>query len=146
MPQIRMDRIGEIDGRRPLGKLLAVLQFVLPFKDPSEPREDLILFRVKDRPFLIFPVGRDAFFRNLMHFVRSYLDLDLLAVGPYDLRVKGLVHVPLRKGYVVSEFPWDGLKEGMHVTQGLVTFFYRIDHDPEGRYVIDIVYIHAFQD
>ncbi len=69
------------------------------------------------------------------------LDLDPFPIGPDDRGVERLVHVLLGKADVVFEFSRDRLPDGVDDSQDVITFLDRIDDDPEGRDVIDLIEI-----
>ena len=105
---------------------------------------DLILIVAGEGPaFLIAPVGGDALLRPFVHRPRPDLDLDPLSVGTDHGRMEGLVVVGLGHGDIILEPPGNRFPEGMDHAQRLIAvlFLVRIEDDPEGRQVIDLVKI-----
>ena len=105
---------------------------------------DLILFIAGEGPaFLVAPVGGDPLFRPFMHRPRPDLDFDPLSVGADHRRMEGLVVVGLRHGDIILEPPRNRFPEGMDDAQRFIAvlLLVRIEDDPEGHQVIDLVEI-----
>ena len=99
----------------------------------------LLTFSSTSLALFIAPVGRNARFGDLVHFLGADLDFDALAVRSDDGGVEGLVHVGFGRADVVFEFVSDGLPEGMHDAQGFIALGNGIQNDAKGDNVVDII-------
>ena len=88
---------------------------------------------------LVGPVGGDAPFGALVHLLRSDLHLDDLAARADHRGVQALVEVELGHGDVVLEATHHRLVATVDATQRRVAILHRIDDDPDGDEVEDVV-------
>ena len=72
-----------------------VLETLLPLQELPEPGELFFIDLVCRGPLLVFPVGGNPLFRNLVHVPGPDLDLHTLPEGPDHRGMEGLVHVGL---------------------------------------------------
>jgi hypothetical protein len=101
---------------------------------------DLRLVRGGDDPaILVLPVGGDATLGHLVHLEGADLHLHALAAGADDRSVEGAVAVGLGEADVVSEAPGHGAPELVHEAEDLPALLHRLDQDPEGDDVIDLL-------
>ena len=82
-------------------------------------------------------------FRPFVHRPGPDLDLDPFSVGADNRRVERLVVVGLGHGDIILEPPGDRFPEAMDDAQRLIAvlFLVRIEDDPEGRQVVDLIEI-----
>src|SRR5690606_2289711 len=169
LADLGVNGVGEIDRRRTLGKvddvaarrededlvgeevhlhrleeLLRILEVLLPLHQLAQPGEFLlVILEVAGAALLVRPVRGDALLRHLVHLVGADLDLDAIADGADDRRVKRLVHVLLRHRDVVLEATRNGLPQGVDEAERLVAIRNRLGDDPEGDDVVDVFEIDA---
>jgi len=107
-----------------------IVEFLLPFQSLTQPRQlhIFVILLARIVAFLIFPVSRDTIFSNSMHFIGPDLYLKRLTVITQHSRMKRLVHVWLRHGYIILETSWYRFPHGMDLSQHGVTVAY-ILHD-----------------
>ena len=118
---------------------------LLALKEPAYPRELVLIPRAHDGigalAHLILPVRGDAVLGGVVHVPGTYLHLEGDALGADDRRVYALVHVGLRRGYIVLEAPRHGLEHIMDDAEDVIAVGYRIDDDAESAEVEDAVYV-----
>ena len=125
-----------LDGRE---ELLRVFQILLPFDQAPQPCEPLGIAQALPVTFLVGPVRRDSLFGHAMHLARANLHFHPLPARPDHRGVQRLVHVDLGQRDIVLESPRHRLPVGVHDAERLVTFAHRLDDDPEGDQVVDLV-------
>ena len=87
----------------------------------------------------VLPVGGDSVFRDPVHLLGPNLDLDGLVLRPHDRGVQAAVPVGLGHRDVVFETPDHWLVEVVDDPQRTVTGVDRVDDDPVGVDVHDLV-------
>ncbi|EKD22325.1 MAG: hypothetical protein ACD_87C00044G0002 [uncultured bacterium] len=165
---IRMDAVSKIDGGRPLRKGLyipvgrkhinlfrkeghfqvrhefaRILYLLLHIEEIPE-NFNLILISTGEGPaFFIAPVGGNAFLSPFVHRPCPYLDLDPFSVGTDHRRMEGLVAVGFGHRDVILETPRNRFPQSVDDAERLIAvlFLIRIENDPEGGEVIDLVKI-----
>ncbi len=84
-------------------------------------------------------MGGDAVLGPVVHLRGPDLYLDGLALEPDDRRVQRLVHVELRRVDVVLEAALHRRPDGVNGPEGRPAVLLRVDHDPNGHQVVDVV-------
>ena len=134
-------------------ELARVLGLALPVEQLAQPghvvlRGDLA-GRAAPPPLLgvlVLPVRGDAVLGAAVHRVRADLDLDRLALRADDRRVQRLVHVELRHRDVVLEPARDRVPPRVQGAQRRVAVAHRVDEDPHGDEVVDLLEVAAAHD
>ena len=81
----------------------------------------------------VFPMRRDAQFRDFVHGAGADLDFDALALRADDARMQALVFVGLGCRDVIFETPGDNVIAAVDDAQRLVALFDRVHHDAKGH-------------
>src|SRR4051794_24103943 len=131
-----------------LHELLGVLELLLPVEHRAQPLElALALGRrgpaARAGALLVDPVGGDAELGHVVHLARADLDLEGQPLGPDHRRVQRLVHVELRHRDEVLEPPGERLPQRVDDAHRAVGVLHRVDDDPHGREVVDLVELAA---
>src|SRR4051794_38976856 len=131
-----------------LHELLGVLELLLPVEHRAQPLElALALGRgrlaARARALLVDPVRGDAELGHVVHLARADLDLERQSLGPDHRRVQRLVHVELRHRDEVLEPPGQRLPQRVDDAHRAVGVLHRVDDDPHGREVVDLVELAA---
>ena len=84
-------------------------------------------------------MGSDTIFCRAVHLVSTDLDLKWLSVVADQSGMQGLIHVLLRHGNIIFETAWDRLIHLMDHTQGRITVFHAVNHNPDRKQVIDLL-------
>ena len=87
---------------------------------------------------LVTPVRRDTTLGMLVHFMRSDLDLQRLAVITDDHSVNRLVEVGLGCCDIVVELLWQVVPEAVDNAERRITVGNRIDEDTQGTHIEDM--------
>lgn len=118
---------------------------LLALKESAYPRELVLIPRAHDGvralAHLILPVRGNAVLGGVVHVPGAYLHLEGDALGADDRGVHALVHIGLRRGYIVLEAPRHGLEHIMDDAEDVIAVGYRIDDDAESAEVEDAVYV-----
>ena len=120
-------------------KVPRVADLALRIDELPQPAKLLLSLHNSRFPFLVFPMCRDAFFRDTMHLLRAYLNLERLAVLTYDRSVERLVEV--RAGYrdVIFDTAGDRPPEIVNGSQNGVTVLDAVCNDANGDEVEHLV-------
>ncbi len=78
-----------------------------------------------------------------MHLLGSDLHLNPAAVRSDHRRMQRLVHVRLRHGDIVLETAGNRLPGSMDDTEGTITVAHRLNDNPEGGQIVNLVKIDA---
>src|SRR5207245_1677266 len=130
MEDIGLDRLHELFGS---------CQIALPLEELAEPGHPLLVAAVPARAFLITPMGGDAVFRNLVHFMGSNLHLEWSGTGANNGRMQRLIHTLLGVRNVIVELPGDRSPEAMDDAERVVAITHRVDEDPQSKQVVDLI-------
>ena len=120
-------------------KFLRVLEILLPFDQPPQPREPLGIFflEVARVAVLVAPVRRDSFLRHLVHLARANLHFHPLPARPDHRGMQRLVHVGLGQRDVILEAPRHRLPVRMHDAERFVTFADRVNDDAKRDQIVN---------
>ena len=163
MPDLRVDRVREVHGRRALRQVLHVAlrgeaedppageidpqslhellrigHLLQPVHHLTEPRHVLRFLRGL-AALLVAPVRGDPETCRSVHVLRADLDLQRHALGTDDRRVQRLIHVRLGHRDVVLEAARDGLPERVDGAERAVAVAERRNEDAEADEVVDLV-------
>ena len=166
MPDVGVDRVGEVDRRRVarqrlhfafrredvdlfcveldlqvLQELLRIADLLLPLEQLPQPEEMLLVAVGADAPFLVLPVRGDAFLRDLVHLGGADLDFERKAAFAHDGRVQRLVAVRPRHGDEVLDPPRHRRPRLVDDPERGVAIPDRLRHDPQRHEVVDLIEI-----
>ena len=165
MAQLRMDAVGEVDGRRSsrhvldfpfwrededliledifdrVDEVLSMGEIPLPFDKLAQPREPLLEAFVLVAAFLVAPVRGHAVLGQPVHLVRADLHLQRAGVQAHHGGMERLVHVLPRVGDVVVELTGHRPPQAVDDAQSAVTVLYRFDQDAQRQQIVDLVEI-----
>ena len=164
MPNLGVDPVGKIDGRRArrqgqhvpfrgedehlvakdvdldgVYELLGVEHFLLPVHQLAQPGEALVHLAVVLAALFVGPVGRHAPLRRPVHLLGANLDLHRLAAVADHGGVQRLVPVRLRHRDVVLETAGNRLPERVDDTQGAVAILDGIGQHADRGEIVDIL-------
>ena len=118
----------------------AIGNLVFPGQELAQPG-DLFVVVVLARPlaaFLVTPVGSDAQFGVLVHFLSANLDFQAAPVRTMHGRMQRAVVIAFGIRDVVVEFLGDRRPQVMHDAECGVAILQVIDNDAQGAHVIDL--------
>ena len=166
VPDVGVDRIGEVERGGALGKrldlafrredvdllrvevdlqvvdeLLRVVDFLLPFQQLPHPLEIPFVALIADPSFLVLPVGRDAFLGLRVHLLGAYLHLEWRAAFADDGGVERLVAVGPWHRDEVLDAPRHRRPCVVDDPERRVAILHRLGQDPQRDEVVHLVEI-----
>src|SRR5215471_15394069 len=108
-----------------------IAHVALPLDQLTHPRDALIVIGRTATALLIFPMRGDAFFGDLVHFVRPNLNLEVPSAGAHNRSVERLVHVRPRDSDEVLDPAGYRVPFVMDYAQGGITVLHRVGDDPD---------------
>ena len=124
-------------------ELVGVLDLLLPLEELAQPGEGVVVLSHPGATLLVLPVGRDALLGDLVHLVGADLDLEGMAVVADDRGVERLVAVGAGHRDEVLDPPRDRPPGVVEDAEGCVAVGDRLDQDPEGHEVVDLLELDA---
>ena len=119
-------------------KLAGVLHVALPLDQVAQPGDALIVGRGAFLALLVFPVRRDAFFGDAVHFLGADLHFEVLAVRSDDGGVQRLVEIGARDGDEVLDAAGDGAPLVVDHAQRGVAVLHRVGDDAQRHQIVDL--------
>ena len=163
MADFRVHGIGKIDRRRapghlehaPFGregvdfdgrqihfqrgkKFAGFLQLLRPLDELAHPGDALVVIARSGFAAFVFPVSRDTFFRDAVHFLCANLDFKRLA-AMQNSGMKGLIKVWARHGDVIFETARNRTPDVVHHAESCVAISLRVRDDAHGEQVIHLL-------
>src|SRR5216683_8026030 len=125
----------EIDFKR--GEEFAgFLQFLGPLNQLAHP-DDALIIVTGGLAVLVFPVSRNSFFRDAMHFLGAYLHFEWLA-SMDDGGMERLIKIGPRHGDVILEAARHWAPDMMDDAEGRVTTTFGIGDDADGEQIVNL--------
>ena len=122
-----------------LNELVRVANFLLHFEKLADPLEVALVALIADAPFLVFPVGRDAFFRMAVHLLGANLHFEGKPALADDRRVQRLVAVRPRHRNEVLDAARDRRPRLMDDAERCVAVLHAIGDDAQRDEIVDLV-------
>src|ERR1035437_4579562 len=116
-----------------------ILHVALPFHQMAQPGDALVVGGGAFSPFLVFPVGRDAFLGDAMHLLGADLDLEGLPVRADHAGVERLVEIGPRNGNEILNASGDGAPLIVDHTERRVAVLDRVGEDAQRHEIVDLV-------
>ena len=164
MADIGVNRVREIDGRRPAGKplhlplrgedvhlfgiqvdfqvldeLVRVAHFLLDFQELPKPLEVPFVAMIADASFLVFPMGGDALLRVAVHLLGANLYLERHTALADHRRVQRLIAVRPGHGDEVLDAPRHGRPRLVDDAEGGIAVLHAVGDDAQGHEIVDLV-------
>ena len=105
----------------------------------AQPGEALRFLLRRTHAALVFPVGGDALFRHLVHFVRADLHFKGLAVGTDHRGVKRLVKIGARDGDEILDASRHRSPGVVNDAQRRIAILHGVGDDADGEQVEDLI-------
>ena len=118
---------------------MAVRRFALGVHNFAQPVDLVIDFGRAGFSFLVFPVRRDAVFRDAVHFVRADLDFKSFLELCDNRRVQRLISVGFRHCDIVLETPRERHPHRVNRAKHRITILHLVDDDADCGYVVNLL-------
>ena len=119
-------------------ELTGLLHLLHPLDQMAHPHNALIVGGGDRQSVFVFPVRRDALFRDSMHILRTNLHLEGLA-GVNHRGVQRLIQVRARHRYVVFESAGHRAPQLMHHSKRGVAILHRVGDHAHGEQVVNLI-------